>query len=132
MVDLQRALDLSPESEKPVIAEKLAAARQMQQSQAANEPIVEEPPDEEEGDAPYAAASAEATPQSAPESRYALPQNTKLTRTPTGSCLQPSPGWCLHCHGDALRIVPCIGNIACHMLRRPAGLELNGLAGRTA
>ncbi|KAK9840217.1 hypothetical protein WJX74_005612 [Apatococcus lobatus] len=59
VVDLQRALDLSPENEKSVIAEKLAAARQMQQSQAANEPIVEEPLDEEDGDDSHAAAAAE-------------------------------------------------------------------------
>ena len=71
MVDLQRALNLSPEAEKPVIAEKLAAARKMQLTQAADEPIVEEPPDEDIVDEPHTAASSKpaAGSQSAPESR---------------------------------------------------------------
>lgn len=71
VVDLQRALDLSPEAEQPVIAEKLAAARKMQLTQAANEPIVEEPPDVDVVSEPHTAASSKpkADSQSAPESR---------------------------------------------------------------
>ncbi len=69
-MDLQRALDLSPEAEKAVIAEKLAAARQMQQTQHASEPIVEEPPDEEPEPSSGFAEELPSTSEPIAESRY--------------------------------------------------------------